>query len=274
MNCYVRQFNVSSDKPCLVLLHGLFGMSENLNAIAKPLSEHFSVYSFDLPAHGRSQTPAFNSLAEMAALLAQDFDEMRLDNFHLLGHSLGGKLAIELSSLQSEYQFTITSLIVLDMAPAKYARSHDGIFEGLFALDLSQLQSRKHADDILSEYVDELSVRSFLLKNLYKDENKHWQWRFNLQQLFDAYENLLSSPNAANGDSSEVEVLSVSQPLSLPALFIKGQNSNYINEKNYHTINALFPNAQLKVVQGAGHWIHAEKPEVVNRLVERYLQNL
>lgn len=247
-------FKKSGSGEPLVLVHGLFGSLENLGGIARLLQDQFTVYSVDLPNHGRSPHFSPTSLEQMSEEIGRWFDEQGLTHAHWLGHSLGGKVCMELALNRPDI---VGRLVVVDIAPIKYGQHHDDVFAGLLSVDPAQLKSRSEADKIIAEHVPEIAVRSFLLKNLQK-EGDGFVWRMNLHALHNHY---LSLIKANRQDAS----------FAGPTMFLKGGNSPYIGESQREDILSRFPNAQLKVVANTGHWLHAEKPEVVAKLVSKFL---
>ena len=239
----------------LILLHGLFGMGDNLSMVAKPLSEYFQVYKLDLRNHGRSPRTDSMTLTEMAADVKAFMDAHGIAKAHILGHSLGGKVAMQLALDHPEM---VEKLIVADIAPVAYSGGHKDVFAGLEAVDLANLSSRRDADNTLRQFIHENNVRLFLLKNLYRSDDGGFQWRINLPVLSRCYDNL---GQANHGD----------EPFTGPVLFIKGELSDYIIEAYTDATRRLFPNAQLKIIQNTGHWLHAEKPAIFNQLVKRFL---
>lgn len=235
-------------------MHGLFGSLENLGGIARLLQDQFTVYSVDLPNHGRSPHSNPTSLERMSEQLGEWFGEQGLTNAKWLGHSLGGKVCMELALIQPDI---VQRLVVVDIAPVAYGQHHDDVFAGLLSVDPATLSSRSEADKIIAAHVPEIAVRSFLLKNLQK-EGGGFVWRMNLSALHDHY---LSLIKANRTDSS----------FDGPTLFLKGGNSPYIGEAQRDDILQRFPSTQLKVVANTGHWLHAEKPEVVAKLVSKFL---
>lgn len=240
--------------PALVLLHGLFGSLENLGMIARKLAGDFTVYSVDLPNHGRSPHQDDTSLVQMASVLDDWLAAEGLTEVRLFGHSLGGKVAMELALTQPN---RVSQLAVADIAPVAYEARHTQVFAGLLSLDLSQIQTRSQADDALARYVPELPVRSFLLKNLVKEPDGY-RWRMNLPVLHRCYSALL----AANHDSQYPG----------PTLFLKGAQSNYITAAHQSAINSRFPAAQVRIIADTGHWLHAEKPDLVARTLLRFFR--
>jgi len=246
--------------PTLVILHGLFGTLDNWQTLARRWADEagLRVISVDLRNHGRS----FHAPEHSYALMAQDvlalFDHLGLDatRLTLLGHSMGGKVAM---TLALGYPERLAQLIVLDIAPRFSDMEHqDDIIAGLQAVDLSAIQNRQQAEAALLPRIPQLGVRQFLLKNLYRREDNSFAWRINLPALV---ENL-----AAVGQE-----ISSAEPFLKPTLFIRGGKSDYITaDDKLHSIPALFPNSQVATVPNAGHWVHAEKPDEIFGLVRNF----
>jgi esterase len=250
-------YQIHSDtpvKPWIMLIHGLFGSSDNLSALRRQFTDTFQVLSIDLPDHGKSAfTHAFN-FAEYAQRITDLIVSLKIKQLAIVGHSLGGKVAMQLAINQHEL---ISHLIVLDIAPVKYSARHTNVFQGLNNVVLSDITSRKQADIALSEYVLDVSTRQFLLKSLY-NENDIWKWRFNLELLEKDYAKL----------SAAIEPV---QPYLGKVLFIKGQNSDYLLPVHEKTVLKLFPNSQSKMINNTGHWLHAEKPELCAKIILAFL---
>lgn len=250
MSLHVKQFGAG--RP-LVLLHGLFGSLENLGVLSRSLSQHFSVYALDLPEHGQSAHSESTSISKMSQEVKAWLDTLPLSKVAVVGHSLGGKVAMELALCHPSM---ISRLAVLDIAPVTYSANHNAIFKGLLALQPAQLKSRGEADQLLSAYVNEAAVRSFLLKNLEK-RGDNYAWRMNLPVLHRDYHRLLEGNSQAC--------------YSGPTLFVGGTRSDYIVDQYEPEIFSRFPQAEVKSVEGAGHWLHAEKPQQVLALLRGFL---
>lgn len=239
----------------MVLIHGLFGSLENLGAIARLLADRFTVYSLDLPNHGRSPQTDSVSLSQMVDALFVWANEQKFEQFYLVGHSLGGKVAMEFALLHPD---RVLQLVVMDIAPAHYDPHHTSVFDGLLAIDISSIRSRAEAEEAMKPFVAETAIRSFLLKNLVKAPGGQFSWRMNLQAIHHAYPSLIR----ANADG---------KVFPREALFIKGGASDYIKERHRAGILSRFPKTTLKIVANTGHWLHAEKPQIVARLIDKFI---
>lgn len=241
-------------KPALLVLHGLYGQQGNWAAHARVLAQDFSVYVLDARNHGQSPWAASMGLAEMAQDVVDTMDALGLVQAHVLGHSMGGKTAMLLALLHPR---RVQSLVVVDIVPVAYQRGDVQVLKGLLALQPARLRSRSEADAQLAGYVSTPAVRDFLLTNLVK-EGEGFRWRFNLPVLAQQFGEIIGWP-------------SVEQRYEGPALFIKGADSDYVLPQHQAATLALFPQARLKTVQGAGHWVHSEKPDTFRKLVRDFL---
>ena len=245
---------VGEGKP-LIILHGLFGSSDNWISIARKLGEKRKVYIIDQRNHGDSPHSDEFSYDAMAADLKEFIDNHSIVNFDLIGHSLGGKTAMVFAS---NYPDLVDNLIVVDIAPKQYPVHHDAIIEGLKSIDLTSIKSRGDADKALSEYVSLNGVRQFLLKNL-KRTPEGFGWKINLVVIQNEIEEV---GKALSNESS----------FNKPTLFIRGGMSNYILEDDMELILSHFTNAKLATVKGASHWVHAEKPDAFLDEVNSFLR--
>ncbi|MBX7202028.1 MAG: alpha/beta fold hydrolase [Bacteroidia bacterium] len=230
----------------LVILHGLFGQSDNWASIARRLGEqHLSVFCMDLRNHGLSPHSEQVSLALMAADVAETLEDLRIPAVHLLGHSMGGKVAMEFAL---SFAGKLKSLILADIGPGYYPPHHQEIIKGLMAVKPEEVKSRQEAEERLAAYVKDLSTRQFLLKNLYRtDDGEHFAWRFNLEAIA---KNIEEVGKALPGETIRV-----------PSLFYHGGRSNYVKPADYSSIQQQFTAAEFRLMEGAGHWLHAEQPE-------------
>lgn len=253
---FLQQGAPKGSAPAVILLHGLFGSLSNLANLARALSDDFTTYQLDLRNHGASPHSMNMSYPDMAADVIEFMDEHAINHANILGHSMGGKVAMQLAL---NYPQRLDKLIVVDIAPVTYPRHQNPALEGLQLLAQSSLQSRKQADELLAQHVSEAPVRAFLLKNLTRSESGHYQLRLNLSAIIKHYQ---SVAEALSGTS-----------FTGPTLFLKGSDSAYIQSKHKDDILHLFPNAKIQVINGTGHWLHSEKPDAFNRLVLRFLNN-
>jgi esterase len=245
----------------LVILHGLFGTLDNWQTIARQLAEDFTVYIVDLPNHGRSpHTKGEFDYSEMSDAVAEFLTKNWIHETRLIGHSMGGKLAMQLALNQPDL---IKKLAVIDIAPKKYTGGHGNIFKALFALDLNTLADRKEAEQFLTEHLPEEGAGTiqFLLKNLSRraeGEGGGFEWKMNLDVLFANYPRIL--------DKLEGET-----PFRKPTLFVRGGNSNYIKDSDFDLISKLFPNSAIQTIEDAGHWVHAEKPKELLEVLKKFM---
>lgn len=247
-----------NNNPPLVILHGLFGSHDNWAGQSSALAEHYQVWALDLRNHGRSDWDNDTSYAAMSDDLLQFIDTQGLDRILLLGHSMGGKVAMQFAL---NYPQRVEKLIVVDIAPVLYPAHHNEVFAGLNALDLSALGSRRDADVQLGESIADPSIRQFLLKNLYR-KGDTFAWRMNLAALESGYDQIAAAPKPCNENTGYYG----------PTLFIKGELSNYIQAEYRDATAALFPNAEARIMNSVGHWPHAEKPSAFNALITRFLE--
>jgi esterase len=239
----------------LIILHGLFGSSDNWFSLAKIFAEQFSVYLIDQRNHGQSpHSDEFNYqlLAEDLYLFIQ---EHHLHKPHIIGHSMGGKTAMNFAVKYPEH---LGKMIIVDIAPKLYPVHHDHILDGLHTIDITKLTSRNEADQILSKQVTEPDVRQFLLKNLYRTSEGRFQWRVNLS----AIDNHIEEIGAG---------MQYMGTFSGPALFINGARSNYFKPGDETLIHSIFPNAEISNLD-TGHWVQAEKPKEFAEIAIAFLK--
>lgn len=242
------------ERPALLVLHGLYGQQGNWATHARALAEDFTVFALDARNHGHSPWADSMRLQDMAQDVLDTMDSLGLSQAHVIGHSMGGKIAMLLALLHAG---RVRSLVVVDIAPVAYARGDVQVLEGLQALDLAHIGTRGEADAQLAAHVHTPAVRDFLLTNLVK-EGDGFRWRFNLPVLARSFGEIIGWPPVAGRYDG-------------PVLFIKGANSEYILPEHQAATLPLFPRARLKTVQGAGHWVHSEKPDTFRKLARDFL---
>ena len=242
--------------PALIILHGLFGSSDNWQTLAKRFAEHYTVYLVDQRNHGRSPHSEEFSYELLATDLRNFMLEHNLDSAIILGHSMGGKTAMKFALTHPDM---VSKLIVADIAPKAYPPHHDEILDTLKAVDITTATSRSEIETQVARTNPEESTRLFLLKNLYRKEDNSFAWRVNLLSLDKNMPNVLAEIHAGN-------------PYTGPTLFIRGGKSRYIKPEDYVAIEHLFPNVEIETIEEAGHWLHAEAPDEFYDLVTRFLE--
>ena len=247
---------VSGEGAPLILLHGLLGSSRNLGMVARELSEYFQVCSVDLPNHGkspRSTECGFAVLADAVHAVAESLDWQR---YSLLGHSLGGKVAMRLAL---EHAHSVDRLLVEDIAPVDYPPHHTGILEAMRSIQLEALESRSEAKGMLMDKLDDEPTVNFIVQNL-RGRKGGFYWLADLDNISACYPSYCLRPfESAEGDA-----------FNGPTLFVGGGRSNYIQAEHQSAIKASFPNAKYRQIEGAGHVIHAEKPALFASVAKRF----
>jgi esterase len=251
MNLFFRE---SGEGKPLVILHGLFGSSDNWYTLAKTFSQQYKVYLVDQRNHGQSpHSDDFNY-----KLLAEDMEEFlssrEIVDPVVIGHSMGGKTAMNLAVKRPDL---IDKLIVVDIVPKTYPVHHDHILDGLNAIDLNTLSSRTEADQILSQFIAEPDVRQFLLKNLSRSSSGGFEWKINLKAIDNHIEEI--------GAGMQYEGV-----FEKSTLFIKGARSNYYSDGDEASIASIFPNVKFSTLN-TGHWVQAEEPQEFAQTVLQFL---
>jgi esterase len=243
-----------ADAPPLVMLHGLFGSSDNWLGVAPKLAQDFHVFLVDLRNHGLSPHCDDMTFALMAGDLAKFLDARHVDRAHVLGHSLGGKVAMQFALTQPA---RVDRLVVVDIAPRAYAPEHVPIFQALLALDLKQYHSRTEIEEALAPKIPDLTLRRFLLKNL-RNDGPAYKWRIPLNGIFANYPKLC-------------EATAPVPAFTKPALFLRGGQSPYVSDADAPQIHQLFPQATIETIAPARHWVHADAPDEFVKHVSAFL---
>ena len=239
----------------MIILHGLFGMSDNWQSLGKKLAETYEVHLVDQRNHGQSFHSDDFSYPHMSDDLREYVEEKQLEDIILIGHSMGGKTAMHFAT---QYPDRIAELIIVDIGPKYYPVHHREIIDGLLALSLDAISSRKQADEQLVQHIPIFSTRQFLLKNLWWKEKEQLAWRFNLP--------VINSKIETVGEALPAERL-----YNDPCLFIRGGKSNYIYNEDLPLIRHHFPQAELCTIEQAGHWVHAEAPQAFYECIREFL---
>ncbi len=237
-----------------MIIHGLFGFSDNWQTIAKALSENHLVITPDMRNHGRSPHVDTHSYPEMADDLKVFMEERWMFSAAFVGHSMGGKVAMQMAL---DHPDMVERLVVVDMEPGVSISNHDAIFDALFGLDLDKVASRKEAETYLQEHISDIGTLQFLLKNITRNTDGTYSWKMNLPTLHRHYADILAPVKGI--------------PYEKPALFIRGGNSDYIRDEEWPGVLQLFPNARLHTIEGAGHWVHADQPEALLTVIREFL---
>ncbi|MGA0558184.1 alpha/beta fold hydrolase [Larkinella sp. VNQ87] len=242
----------------IIILHGVFGSSDNWLTISKTIADHnYRVFLVDQRNHGRSPRSEVFNYDAMAADLQEFIVDHQLEKPILIGHSMGGKTVMQFAM---NYPGQFSRLVVVDIAPKSYPIHHAELIRGLKAIDLKTITSRNEADDILSQYEPSLAVRQFLLKNLFRTDDGAFDWRLNLPVIEEELEGI-------------GQALHYVRTITEPTLFIRGAESRYIKDKDLPEIAQIFPNSTVEAIEGAGHWVQAEKPTEFVEVLMRFLKN-
>jgi esterase len=240
----------------LIVLHGLFGCCENWRSLAKQWADTYTVHCVDLRNHGKSPHHADMQYPTLATDIEAYISEHGLGAVFILGHSLGGKVAMQFAL---DFSHRVIKLIVADIAPINYPPLHAVVLAGLSALNLATIETRTDADRALAQYIESSETRQFLLKNLRREPAGGYAWKMNLTAIADNYPHLAAFPENEG------------KTYTGPALFIKGGHSDYLAPEQRENIEKYFPHARLSVVPAAGHWLHADNPAIFSTLVKRFL---
>lgn len=251
LNYEIHESPNTSQLP-LVFIHGLFGSLSNLGMLARDFSETHQVIQLDVRNHGRSEHSSDMNYSVMAQDVLETMEYLYIQKFNLVGHSMGGKIAMHVASLMPE---SVNQLAILDIAPYAYQQNHhDQIFKALFAVEDANIESRAEAIKIMKQFIHEDMVIQFLLKSFSKG-----QWLFNIHALYDHYDEILGWKNQ--------------QVFQKPVLFLRGGKSPYISKSMHvEAIHTQFPHAKILEIQEAGHWLHAEKTREVLDILKQYFE--
>lgn len=238
----------------LIVIHGLFGSSDNWLSISKKLAEKYTVYLPDMRNHGHSPHTEEHTYKLMVDDLHRFIQDNEIVSPSLIGHSMGGKIVMNFAI---DYPQIPEKIVVVDIAPKMYQHENKQNIEALLSINLNKIKTRDDAEKILLDKIPERAVRLFLLKNLYRKDDMSFGWRLNLSAL---YNNI-----------REIEGYTTEASSGIEALFIQGELSKYIQDSDYPVIKKAFPNSKIVKINGAGHWTHAEKPNEVYDAIADFL---
>src|SRR5690554_667641 len=261
-------FRKRGSGPALVIAHGLYGSSDNWLNMGKRLAERYTVYLIDLRNHGRSPSSDNHSFNDLRDDLIEFFDKHDIKKATLIGHSMGGKVAMWFAA---EYPERVEKLVIADIAPKNYLEVgnnnqfnfHRNILLAMKELDFTRMKNRNEAEDQLSEKIDDTRVIKFLLKSIKRDKKSHqYKWQLNVDALYNHLDEIVGGVNRQWFDD-RIPIL------NYPVIFIRGMESNYILPEDETLIKEIYPEASIVDIPGAGHWLHAEKPKEFMKAVMR-----
>jgi len=244
----------------IVIVHGLYGSSDNWINIGKRLAEKHSVYMLDQRNHGRSPFADSHTYDDLRNDLEAFFEKHKIEKAILLGHSMGGKVAMWFAA---DFPEKVEKLVIADITPKDYLLLkedsqfylHQNILLAMQEIDFTQIKSRNDVDDFMAEKLDDPRIRQFLLKNVARDKaTRLYKWRVNAEVLYDHLDEIVSGVNAKWLDD-RIPIT------TYPVIFIRGLLSKYILPEDEALIKEIYPDARIVDIPGAGHWLHAEQPE-------------
>ncbi|MGD0581782.1 MAG: alpha/beta fold hydrolase [Bacteroidales bacterium] len=256
MKLYFRKYGSG---PTLVILHGLYGSSDNWVSVARKLSSHFTVILPDLRNHGQSPHSDLHSYDAMADDLDELMNDLGTDRFVLGGHSMGGKAAIKFALKWPE---RLNGLVIIDISPFgsddlqnPYYIEHREILEAILSLEPGSAALREEIEKVLSEHIRSERTRGFIMKNLKRGHEGTFEWKLNASALLSNLQKITDGVIDREG-----QIMPVS---GFPVVFIKGENSDYLKSGDIRDILKIFPSAEIIKIADSGHWVHAEKPDEI-----------
>ena len=241
----------------LIIFHGLLGSLDNWVTVSKYLAKKYKVYIIDLPNHGKSYHTQNFSYESMSYDLDSFFTQNGLSNFSILGHSMGGKLALKYIDM---FEDKIDKLIIVDIANKTYRSNRfEHVFEAIYSISLDKIKSRTEADSLISPIIKNEGERNFILKNL-KRTPDGFEWCPNINLLHEKLSEISAKIN-------------LSRMIKKKTLFLLGENSNYFDDKDRNNLKDEFENYIIKDIKNAGHWVHAENPKDFIISVDNFLSS-
>jgi esterase len=264
MKLFYRKFG---EGPALIILHGLYGCSDNWISIAKKLSGSFTVYLPDQRNHGQSPHSDTHDYESMRDDLHEMVTGLHLRKFFLAGHSMGGKTA---TAFACKWPEMINGLAVLDISPftdenarLPFYTQHKTLLDIILSTDLSRIHSRSDADNLMAGKISSEKIRNFILKNLQRSHNNEFSWKINAGVLYSNLDKIMKGLDQKAGLLLPVT--------GFPVIFLKGGCSDYLKASDIPGIRRIFPAAEFITIKGASHWIHADKPDEIADQLKRLL---
>ncbi|MBR8536515.1 alpha/beta fold hydrolase [Carboxylicivirga sediminis] len=266
MQLFHREFG--NNGPILIILHGLYGASDNWVSIARQLEKDYRIYLLDQRNHGHSPHSNSHNYECMADDLLEFFNDKGIEKAHLVGHSMGGKTAMRFALTHPE---RISKLVILDIAPKSYAsfsnyaqitNNHQLIIDSMLNVDFTQVSSRQDIDQQLSTSLPDKKLRQFLLKNVNRTKDDNYHWRLNLPVIKETLEQIMDGFSELNPDELNVNI---------PSIFIRGEKSGYVMDEDTLVMRKFFKTAEVVSIPNAGHWLHAEQPELLIKTLAYFL---
>jgi esterase len=254
--------------PVIVVIHGLYGSSDNWVSMGKRLADKHTVYLIDQRNHGRSPFAESHLYDDLKSDLAKFFEMHKIEKAAILGHSMGGKAAMWFAA---DYPEKVEKLIIADIAPKDYSRYRDNsqymmhrdILKAMLEVDIQKAGKRSYVEDQLSKTIKDARIRKFLLKNIAKDKHtKHYRWRLNVPVLYQYLEEIVGGVN----DRWFEDRIPIT---AYPVIFVRGLQSNYIMQEDEPLIKSIYPDSEIVDIPEAGHWLHAENPDKFEKAVLR-----
>jgi len=257
-------FKKYGEGPPLIIIHGLYGSSDNWVSIGRQLAKNFEVFLIDQRNHGKSPHSPYHNYELLKEDLREFMDQQSIEKAIIIGHSMGGKTAMFFAA---DYPERVSHLIIADISPKSYKTTnssqllaHTTIIKAMFNLDFYGITSRQEIDDILAKSIPENRIRQFLLKNVKRTKDNEYSWNLNIRAIRNELPNIMYGL-----DEIQTEIT------GFPILFIKGGNSDYILEDDKKEIKKIFPFADIETILNAGHWLHAEQPELFLKTIEDFI---
>nr|WP_319400056.1 alpha/beta fold hydrolase [uncultured Carboxylicivirga sp.] len=266
MKLFYREYG--SQGPILIILHGLYGSSDNWVSIARMLQNDYHVYLIDQRNHGQSPHSLEMNYEVMANDLFEFFQDKGIEKAHLAGHSMGGKTVMRFALNHPDL---IDKLIVLDIAPKSYAsysnygeitNNHALIIDSLLKINYENAQSRTDIDKQLAQYLPSKTLRQFLLKNMERTKDGNYHWKLNIPVLRDNLENIMNGFDDVDPETNHINT---------PTIVIRGEKSGYVKDEDTLIIHKYFKQAEVVTLPNAGHWLHAEQPELLVKTLAYFL---